>query len=184
MSRVNNSPLYQSPLLSPAQCHRLLKDASSLASREGLVFGPQGLGEVNRDSYFAREQFIGLEPRFAWLFERLDRALANAADYFGMPAVRMHEMPRLLSYGEGGRFGWHVDGAPGRAGGRLLTLSIQLSEPLAYEGGELQVRCGDSIAPASKALGTATAFEAFRLHRVSPVDQGQRLALVAWGYGQ
>lgn len=182
MSPASNAPLYQSPLLSPAQCRRLLMDAASLASREGLVFGPLGLGEVNRDSYFAREQFIGLEPRFAWLFERLDRALANAADYFGMPAVRMHEMPRLLCYDIGGHFDWHVDGAPSRAGGRLLTLSLQLSAPSAYCGGDLLVKVNGAVASAPREQGNVSAFPVHLTHRVTPVEQGRRMALVAWGY--
>lgn len=182
MSLINNAPLYQSSLLSPAQCRRLLRDASNLASREGLLFGPLGLGEVNRDRYFAREQFIDLEPRFAWLFECLDRSLAKAAEHFGLPAVRMHEMPRLLRYDIGGHIDWHVDGAPGRAGGRLLTLSLQLSAPSDYSGGDLQVGVGGGVVSVPREQGNVSAFPVHLRHRVTRVEQGRRMALVAWGY--
>jgi PKHD-type hydroxylase len=67
---------------------------------------------------------------------------------------------------------------------RKLSMSIQLSEPGEYDGGELEVVLSDKttiIAP--KVAGDAMMFPSFILHRVKPVTRGVRKAIVCWFVG-
>lgn len=88
---------------------------------------------------------------------------------------------------EGGHFDWHKD--YGRDYGaadqepRKLSLSIQLSDPANYQGGELEVRAGNITDVAPKARGTVVAFPSYVLHRVTPTTSGIRKSLVVWAVG-
>lgn len=88
---------------------------------------------------------------------------------------------------ECGHFDWHKDygkdyGAPDREP-RKLSLSLQLSDPAQYQGGELEVRAGNQVDVAPKARGTIIAFPSYVLHRVTPTTSGARKSLVVWAVG-
>ena len=85
-------------------------------------------------------------------------------------------------YHEGDEFGWHVDCGP-KLPPRKLSVSVQLSDPSEYEGGDLQLRVAEEIETAPRAQGTVCIFPSFISHRVTPVTKGVRRALVAWVAG-
>jgi len=67
---------------------------------------------------------------------------------------------------------------------RVLSLSVQLSDPDDYDGGELILNPDGAERVAGKDLGTMTMFPSFIQHRVSPVTRGTRYALIAWIGGE
>ena len=85
-------------------------------------------------------------------------------------------------YHAGDEFGWHIDCGP-KLPPRKLSVSIQLSDPADYDGGDLQLRVSDTIETAPRERGTVAIFPSFISHRVSPVTRGVRKALVAWVAG-
>lgn len=93
----------------------------------------------------------------------------------------------LYDGAEGGHFDWHKDygkdyETPDREP-RKLSLSVQLSEPANYQGGDLEVRAGNQVDVAPKARGTVIAFPSYVLHRVTPTTSGARKSLVVWAVG-
>jgi PKHD-type hydroxylase len=88
--------------------------------------------------------------------------------------------------GEKSFYSWHVDG--GRTGvfdgveiERKLSISLILSEPDEYEGGELQFSYYSKHHSTGKPpAGTAVIFPSWLPHRVRPVKSGIRHSLVAW----
>lgn len=91
--------------------------------------------------------------------------------------------PLISSYGIGESYGLHVDDAlmgrdqPLRTD---LSVTIFLSEPDTYEGGELEVSTLGGLESAKFAAGDAALYASTELHRVSPVTSGRRLAAVTW----
>ena len=85
-------------------------------------------------------------------------------------------------YHEGDEFSWHIDCGP-KLPPRKLSVSVQLSDPADYEGGDLQLRVSDSVDTAPREKGTVCIFPSFVSHRVTPVTKGVRKALVAWVAG-
>jgi len=81
-----------------------------------------------------------------------------------------------------GHYDWHFDVGEGALNcGRKLSVSIQLSDPSEYEGGELQFSMdGDKILVAEKEQGTMVIFPSYLRHRVTPVTKGLRRSLVTW----
>lgn len=66
---------------------------------------------------------------------------------------------------------------------RKLSFSVQLSDPMEYEGGDLIIYDTEKGTQASKIQGSATFFSSLILHEVTPVTKGKRLALVGWVWG-
>lgn len=84
---------------------------------------------------------------------------------------------------QGGHYDWHIDYGRQSARARKISLSIQLSDPADYEGGDLQFQIDSQPAAAPRTRGTLIAFPAFFLHRVTPVLAGTRKSLVVWATG-
>ncbi len=97
-----------------------------------------------------------------------------------MRRARRHALQYTV-YGPGERFDWHMDLGPGPTSARKLSMTVQLSPPDDYAGGDLEF-VGNRHA-AERELGAATIFPAYVGHRVTPVERGTRRSLVAWVYG-
>ena len=67
---------------------------------------------------------------------------------------------------------------------RKLSISLILSDPSEYEGGEFQImHMGDKKMTTMKPpMGTAIIFSSTTRHRVRPIKSGKRVSLVGW-YG-
>ena len=63
---------------------------------------------------------------------------------------------------------------------RLLSASLQLTDPLEYEGGDLILYPRDKKVIAPKDIGTITIFLSLINHEVTPVTSGMRNSLVTW----
>jgi len=90
---------------------------------------------------------------------------------------------QLGEYVEGeGHYDWHMDVGE-NSSTRKLSVSIQLSDPEEYEGGELTflINRNPIVAPATK--GTVIVFPSFFMHKVSMVTKGTRKSLVIWVHG-
>lgn len=91
--------------------------------------------------------------------------------------------PLISKSGPGEGYGTHVDDA--LIGGSLavrsdLSLTLFLSDPEAYEGGELVVETVAGEEAAKFAAGDAVLYPSTTLHRVEPVTRGERLVAVTW----
>lgn len=130
---------------------------------------------------------IQLSPSTAWMFERLRAAaVALNARWWGLDLTGIWPWLQLLRYREGQFQDWHRDGVVGAFSHRKLTLSVMLTTPEEYDGGELQFF--DSAAALVPPLeqrrrGTVFAFPGWELHRVTPVTRGTRWALVTFVEG-
>jgi len=91
--------------------------------------------------------------------------------------------PVFSRYGESMRYGSHVDDA--LMGGNHATrtdvsVTVFLSEPAAYEGGELVIETLAGDQSYKLDAGAAVIYPSTSLHRVAPVTNGQRDVAVTW----
>ena len=122
--------------------------------------------------------------------EELGRIVANALEQhplFVSAALPHQVLPPLFNcYEGGGRYGNHVDNAIQRnpnIGGRARTdvsVTVFLSDPEEYEGGELIVEDTYGSHAVKLSAGDAILYPSTSLHRVEPVTGGRRLAAVTW----
>ena len=93
---------------------------------------------------------------------------------------------QLIKYDVGGNYHWHCDYgiSPKRGMSRKLSMSIQLTPPEEYEGGELQVvDYANHTLMIPGEIGTVIVFDSKLPHKVWPVTWGQRISLVGWANG-
>ena len=84
----------------------------------------------------------------------------------------------------GDHYNWHTDLSYGLTPYRKLTVSVQLSDPSEYEGGELQIKDSNEPITLNKKLGAVSIFPSYTLHRVTPITKGVRKSLVVWVTGK
>jgi PKHD-type hydroxylase len=82
-----------------------------------------------------------------------------------------------------GHYGMHIDKVL-NGNVRKLSLTIQLSSPEDYEGGELALQFSKKADVMPKELGKMVVFPSYILHEVRPVTKGTRYSLVAWITGK
>ena len=63
---------------------------------------------------------------------------------------------------------------------RKLSITIQLTDPKDYEGGELEIKIGNKPQAMKKDQGRLVAFPSYVLHQVKPMNKGERNSLVVW----
>ena len=82
--------------------------------------------------------------------------------------------------GNGGHYDWHLDIGPVSISHRKISITIQLSDPEEYVGGDLQIMTGSEYTTVPRGKGTVVIFPSFLLHRVVPLTSGNRKSLVLW----
>ncbi|HYD98246.1 MAG TPA: Fe2+-dependent dioxygenase [Alphaproteobacteria bacterium] len=128
----------------------------------------------------ANTQVAGDDPGLAALRGMVERALAESALF--QLAVRPKALtPPLFSrYGAGMAYGSHVDDALMGGLRTDVSFTLFLSEPDAYEGGELVIETTAGEQAFKLAAGSLVLYPSTTLHRVAPVGGGMRDVAVGW----
>ena len=108
--------------------------------------------------------------------EFIRRYVKDASE--GLVNITGAEDLQFATYKKDDFYGWHKDANIDN--NRMLSVSVQLSDPDTYEGGDLQIK----DFKAEKARGTIIIINSNLLHRVLPVTRGVRYSLVQWFSGQ
>tara|TARA_B110000977_G_scaffold148231_1_gene187981 strand:+ start:954 stop:1496 length:543 start_codon:yes stop_codon:yes gene_type:complete len=106
-------------------------------------------------------------------------------DAFKVDVENQSEIQFTEYYAEqGGHYDWHHDVHwNGQAAvDRKLSVTVQLSDAVDYEGGDFEF---DEVKTNAdfKSKGTILVFPSYLRHRVLPVTNGTRRSLVAWFFG-
>jgi PKHD-type hydroxylase len=164
-------------LLEPALCDEIVDVCLTGRALVPSVVG----GDLLKEHRLGLVRRLEPSDRTAFLYELLwDLGRLANERYFELELTGIEKSPEYVEYpAGGGHFHWHNDyGLERPLSRRKLTMSIQLSEPGDYEGSGFEVFGIPS--PLAKERGTVIALPAFVHHRVTPVTQGTRRALVAW----
>jgi PKHD-type hydroxylase len=166
--------------LTEQEMDRLIADHTPLLSE-----GKLGFGNTNATIRRSRVVFLGQEEKHGWLYERLWAAAQECNRlFFCVDVGGVEANVQLARYDstERGFYDWHTDFA-GVQPLRKLSVSIQLSNPEDYEGGDLELLYGTAPQKLERSRGAFIIFPSFMLHRVTPVTRGTRWSLVAWILG-
>ena len=115
----------------------------------------------------------------AVLMQALTRdPLLNA---WGMP--RTISMPLINRHAVGMHYGFHVDAAVTQQNSMMrrdLSVTLFLSDPASYDGGELEVESPGGLRRIKLPAGHAFVYATHALHQVRQVTRGVRHAAVFW----
>jgi predicted 2-oxoglutarate/Fe(II)-dependent dioxygenase YbiX len=145
------------------------------------------LGAGMQDSEIRRSQvaFLEASEKYRWLYERIwETAGEFNRRYIGVDVAGIEGNIQVTRYdsSDQGFYTWHTDFAR-TAPNRKISITVQLSRPVDYEGGDLELFFDREPLVAERARGALIAFPSFVLHRVTPVTRGTRWSLVAWVSG-
>lgn len=171
--------------LTPEDINLILAQPEWLNLQDGCVGGSGGASEVNERIRSSQVAWIGAKPELQHIWEKLAGAVAEVnSRFFHFDLTGFHEPMQLGLYTEQqqGHYDWHTDAAPtDRTVPRKLSLSMLLSDPSDFEGGEFQVKTStDAVQTLETLKGRAWFFPSYTLHRVAPVTKGVRRSLVLW----
>lgn len=117
-----------------------------------------------------------------WLYDRLSTLvmIANRDSWnFSLHSI-LDTIQYTKYYDTGNHYDWHLDLGGGKSNGRKVSITVQLSDPEDYEGGDFQIQRGPRIETLPRSKGTVLLFPSYLLHRVTPVTKGVRKTLVLW----
>ena len=120
-----------------------------------------------------------------WVYDKLSSMISEANNnMWKFDLTHMRELIQYTEYYEGGgHYDWHMDCGIGIQSQRKISVTVQLSHPSEYEGGDLEFNIGNYMT-APQVQGAAVIFPSFFLHRVTPITKGIRKSFVLWVGGE
>ena len=161
------------------ECKKIIQ----IAKKNGMIKGTT----MNNNKLNVRESKISwLYPSddMNWVFRRVtDMVLDLNQRFFNFDIFGLSEGFQFTNYkAPSNKYGKHVDRASDFIV-RKLSISIQLTDPKEYQGGELYLYEDDKGMLMDKKQGTLIMFPSYILHEVKPVTKGERNSLVTWVTG-
>jgi len=160
------------------------EEIDALIAAYGPKVAEAKLGDGGRRAAMRRSQTVFLEnnAEHRWLYDRIWRSAVGFNErFFGVDISGIQGKVQLARYDacDEGFYDWHTDFGE-LAPMRKISITIQLSDPADYDGGDLELLYRNEPFRCDKTRGLAVAFPSFVLHRVAPVTRGTRWSLVAW----
>lgn len=165
------------------ECESIINIGNKIQLHPGRVLGSGDKFVVDSSLRSVSAGTIYYNKETSWIFEKLEDVVnkVNKLSY-QFKLISFGEGLQFIRYTPGGHYVWHKDFGKNKLSKRKLSITVQLTDPSEYEGGELEFQYGKRFV-ASKDLGTAIIFPSFELHRVQPIKSGLRHVLVGWMSG-
>jgi PKHD-type hydroxylase len=169
----------------PEELIQIEKQTTAIPFQPGITeAGGQDEGK-NLDSRSSSVKWMPFNDENKWIYDKIgDMALEANNEMFHFDLSHMPEQIQYTEYyaSNNGHYDWHMDiGSQGLMPFRKISVTVQLSDPDEYEGGDLQIWAGGQYPmTAPKGKGNVVIFPSFMMHRVTPVTQGTRKSFVLW----
>ena len=168
-------------VLSPVQLQQLNHVIAKQTWVDGSITGGQQSNSVKNNQQLSPDSQVvrGLE-------DHVLTALAHHPTFISAALPLKIFPPMFNRYSVGETYGLHVDNAiriPPGSSARIrtdLSATLFLTEPDAYEGGDLVIEDHFGAQPVKLAAGDMILYPSTTLHRVTPVTKGERISAVFW----
>ena len=170
------------PIFSPKQCQMGIDKGMSLKKETaGVGIGrPEGSG-VDTKKRITTISWIPFKD-MPEMYRDIEKTMLQANNnHFGFEGMQLTEPGQFTHYLTGGFYEWHMDNdvqGKHHPPVRKISMTLLLSDPSTFEGGELEVMSKGKIAKLKQ--GQAIFFASWLQHRVKPVTKGERKSLVMW----
>ena len=166
-------------LFSPQECETLIGFALNQDPESGKVFWLDG-ADKNKEIRSCTQFFMS-EDRYPGLYEIIKNVFKSSnlwkLSISSVPSVH------IIRYVNGDYHLRHTDWSIEK-NRRKLSMTVQLSLPEDYLGGEVVLYAGPEDALIPTEVGMATIWPAWTLNEVTPITEGERWCLVAWAEGE
>ena len=142
------------------------------------ISNPQGI----HDSDYRKSNIAWLpEQDFYDVYAKLIPVVNHVNDnFFKFDLFGFTESLQFTQYtSPGDTYRYHIDKLY-KSTVRKLSMVVQLTDPSAYEGGDLEILLGETPEKLPRTQGTVIFFPSYVVHRVTPMVTGTRYSLVTW----
>lgn len=179
MQQLPSSIIVVPGLLKPEELHEIDSLMAAISFESGSNTASGAAKEVKNNMQAAREN----HPSYRKAQEIVFKAVASS------PLIQAGIMPKdilppiISKYSNNMHYGWHTD-SPVMSNEITirvdLSMTLFLSDPSTYKGGELVIHTPTGYVPYKLDKGSAVLYPTTRLHCVNPVTEGERVACVTW----
>jgi len=170
---------YWESVFSVEECQKII----DIGNKKGLIKGTTKSKKLKnyRDSNIS---WLYPEDDLQWVYQRLTDVILSLNDrFFKFDIFGFVEGLQFTHYKKpSGKYKKHIDRGMDHII-RKLSLSVQLSNPDSYEGGDFVLHQQEDPIILPKEQGKLILFPSHTLHEVKPVTKGERYSLVAWVTG-
>jgi PKHD-type hydroxylase len=163
----------------------ILNQYKEVSLNQSSIFDKTG-GEIDLSIRNSKNCWIATDNWISGMMKHFVEVANNS--FFNYNLTQWSDSIQYTVYDEkNSHYSWHNDITESTFNSNLirkLSISLILSDPNEYEGGEFQImHLGDKkMATMKPPMGTAIIFSSTTKHRVRPVKSGVRRSLVGW-YG-
>jgi len=160
------------------ECEKIVK----IAKNKGLI---KGITQDKTDIRSSKITWLYSTDDLEWAFIRIKDIVLNLNNrFFNFDIFGLNEGLQFTNYkAPSNKYGKHIDRSLDCVI-RKLSLSIQLTNPEEYEGGELILYEDEKGTEMKKEQGYLVLFPSFTLHEVKLITKGERNSLVSWVSGK
>lgn len=185
---INNGWAHADNVFSADEITKIIKIGldSTLSTPDVGKIGSDGMGEGNHDDSTRVSNLSWIRADIEsnrWIFQRLTDTIGEINKRFFQFDLDLIQNLQFTSYPTGGFYKKHIDMSYEANRMRKLSFTLQLTDPLTYNNGDVKIYYGEEGYTVNKQQGTLTAFPSYALHEVEPITQGTRYALVGWVCG-
>ncbi|MFL6756083.1 MAG: Fe2+-dependent dioxygenase [Sphingomicrobium sp.] len=164
------------PLLNASEIEECRRIAAASPFAEGSITNPHNKAKQNEQLHDA--------AAYQQSSQMLLQAFSRSEEFVEFAFPAMIAPPMITRYRPGMKYGAHADAAfiqlPGGSLRSDLSCTVFLNAPDSYEGGELNIRLGDSNLKFKLRAGEAIIYPSDSLHQVDPVTKGERLVAITF----
>lgn len=170
---------YTDKVFTEEECKKIILQNNNL--RKGVL----ATGNENENVRNSHVNFMYPAKDNDWIFERLTSVAFNLNNqFFNFDLFGFTEGLQFTKYeAPHGFYSKHIDKIYNGVI-RKMSITVQLSNPKDYEGGDLLLHLEKEPNKMQKEIGKLIAFPSYTLHEVTPVTKGTRYSLVAWVSGK
>ena len=172
------------PMFSPQQCQDIINAGHAekpQVAQVGMNKPGGGVDKKKRTTTISWIPFDKLPQMYKVIENQLSIVNLN---HFYFDGVTLTEPAQFTVYPKKGFYDWHMDlNAFGQTGDnpiRKISMTLLLSDPSEFTGGDLLFSEMGDNKPLPLKQGQAIFFASFLRHKVAPVKKGIRKSLVMW----
>ena len=172
------------PIFTPQQCEMVIQAGHKQkpeVAQVGMNSPKGGVDTKKRTTTISWIPFKEMPEMYSQVEATMQKTNLN---HFGFDNMRITEPAQFTEYPKGGFYDWHMDlnafGQEGQNPIRKISMTLLLSDPKDFTGGDLMFSEMGDNKPLPLKQGQAIFFASFIRHRVAPVTKGIRRSLVMW----
>ena len=173
---------YQKNVFTKEECEKIINIAKNKSWSRGKIRSvKKSIDYELKDMRSSNICWINCDEETDWIFSKIIySAFKLNADFFQFNISGMDEGLQFTNYkSPSDRYDKHIDRCY-NAKVRKLSLSIQLTDPNNYEGGELVIETINTEEKFKLNVGEIILYPSSYLHAVNKVNNGERLVCVGW----